>query len=233
MSPSKSPPIANQLLAALPKKDYQGMQRHLEEVPLVLEVIIYRPNDEISDVFFPNSGIVSLLAGANERATLEVGLVGREGMVGLGTFLGVSSSLNRAVVQGVGSAMKMKATALRKECNNGGALPRILQRYAHSVLTQVTQSAVCNQFHSVDARLARWLLMTHDRIGDDEFQLTQEFLSNMLGVRREGVSKAASDLQKRKLISYSRGRLRVLDRLGLQASSCGCYQIIKDESNSS
>lgn len=231
MSSSKSPPITNELLAYLPKKDYQSLQRHLEEVPLVFEKTVYTPGQLISDVFFPNSGIISLLAGANERATLEVGLVGKEGMVGLSAFLGVSSSLNRAVVQGAGSALKMKATALRKECSNGGTLPRILQRYAHSLLTQITQVAVCNQFHSIDARLARWLLMTHDRIGNDEFQLTQEFLSNMLGVRREGVSKAASDLQKRKLIRYSRGRLKVLDRAGLQASSCGCYQIIKDESD--
>jgi len=229
MSPAKGPPIANGLLAALPKKDYQGLQRHLEEVPLVFEATLYRPDVPISDVFFPNSGIVSLLAGAGERATLEVGLVGKEGMVGLSAFLGVCSSLNRTVVQGAGSAMKLKVTTLRRECNNGSALPSVLQRYAHSILTQVTQSAVCNQFHSVDARLARWLLMTHDRIGDDGFQLTQRFLSNMLGVRREGVSKAASDLQKRKLISYSRGYLRVLDRSGLEASSCGCYQIIRDE----
>lgn len=230
MSPSKSPPIQNHLLAALPRKDYLSLQRHLEEVPLVFEATLYHVAEPISDVYFPNAGIVSLLAGANERATLEVGLVGKEGMVGLSAFFGVSASLNRAVVQGAGSAMKLKVNNLRRECNNGSALPRVLQRYAHSILTQVTQSAVCNQFHLVDARLARWLLMTHDRIGDDEFQLTQQFLSNMLGVRREGVSKAASDLQKRKLISYSRGRLRVLDRSGLQATSCGCYQIIKDES---
>jgi CRP-like cAMP-binding protein len=230
MSPPKNPPIANQLLAALPKKDLQSLQRHLEEVPLIFGDTLFRPDEPINDVFFPNAGIVSLIAGNDERATLEVGLVGNEGIVGLNVFLGVNSSLNRAVVQGTGTALKMKATMLRKECNNGGALPRILQRYAHSVLTQITQAAICNQFHTVDARLARWLLMTHDRIGDDEFQLTQEFLSNMLGVRREGVSKAASDLQKRKLISYSRGRLKVLDRPGLQASSCGCYQVIRDES---
>jgi CRP-like cAMP-binding protein len=231
MSPSKSRPITNCLLAALPTKEYQALQRQLEEIPLVFEKILYRPLELVSDVYFPNSGIVSLLAGDNERATLEVGLVGREGMVGLNVFLGVSYSINRAVVQGVGSAMKMKGTALRKACNNGGALPLLLQRYSHSVMTQITQSAVCNQFHSVDARLARWLLMTHDRMGDDEFQLTQEFLSNMLGVRREGVSKAASELQKQKLIRYSRGRLKVLDRPGLEAISCGCYQIIRDESN--
>jgi CRP-like cAMP-binding protein len=230
---SKSPPIANSLLAALPKKDYQRLQPHLEEIPLVFEEILYQPHVLLSDVYFPNSGIISLLAGVNERSTLEVGLVGKEGMVGLGVFMGVNSSLNRAVVQGEGSAMKMKATSFRKASNHGGVLQQLLQRYSHSVLTQITQSAVCNQFHSVDARLARWLLMTHDRIGADEFQITQEFLSNMLGVRREGVSMAASDLQKRKLIRYSRGSLKVLDRAGLEATSCGCYEIIKNESNGS
>jgi CRP-like cAMP-binding protein len=230
MSLSISPPIANQLLAALPKKDYQGMVRHLEKIPLIFEEVIYRPNAPISDVYFPNSGIVSLLAGANERTTLEVGLVGNEGMVGLGAFLGVNTSVNRAVVQGAGSAMKMKASSLRKQCKDGGVFSRLLQRYSHSVLAQLTQSAVCNQFHSVDARLARWLLMTRDRMANDEFRLTQEFLSHMLGVRREGVSIAAGDLQKRKLIRYSRGCLRILDRPGLEAISCGCYEIIRDES---
>jgi CRP-like cAMP-binding protein len=233
MSPTKSPRIANQLLAALPKKDYQALQHHLEEIPLVFEEILYQPNVLISDVYFPNSGIVSLLAAVNGRATLEVGLVGKEGILGLAVFMGVSNSHNRAVVQGVGSAMKMKATAFRKQCNDGGVLPRLLRRYSHSLMTQITQSAVCNQFHSVDARLARWLLMTHDRMGNDEFQLTQDFLSNMLGVRREGVSRAAADLQKRKMIEYSRGRLKVLDRAGLEATSCGCYEVIMEESKSS
>jgi CRP-like cAMP-binding protein len=233
MPPTKSPPIANQLLAALPKKDYERLQPHLEEVPMAFEEILYQPNVLLSDIYFPNSGIVSLLAGINERSTLEVGLVGKEGVVGLGVFMGVSSSLNRAVVQGAGSAMKMKATAFRRLSNHGGALQQLLQRYSHSVLTQISQSAVCNQFHAVDARLARWLLMTHDRMGNDEFRITQEFLSHMLGVRREGVSKAAGDLQKRKLIRYNRGNLKVLDRAGLEATSCGCYEIIRDESKRS
>jgi len=144
--------------------------------------------------------------------------------------MGVKASQNRAVVQGAGSAMKMKATAFRRECNNGGALPRLLQRYTHSLLTQITQSAVCNQFHSVEARLARWLLMTHDRMATDEFQLTQEFLSNMLAVRRECVNKAAGKLQKCNLISYSRGNLKVLDRAGLEGAACGCYDIINESS---
>jgi len=227
MSLSKNPLIANQLLAALPKKEYQALQ--LEEIPLVFEQIIYKPQVAMSDVYFPNSGIISLLAGLNERATLEVGMVGNEGIVGLTIFMGVNESQNRAVVQGAGSAMKMKATLFRRECNNGGALPRLLQRYTHSLLTQITQAAVCNQFHSIEARLARWLLMTHDRMGEDEFQLTQEFLSNMLAVRRECVNKAAKTMQKLNLITYSRGRLKVLDRAGLEATSCGCYEIIKKQ----
>ena len=230
MSPSKSSLIPNQLLAALPKKEYQALRSQLEEIPLVFEQIIYKPEVAMSDVYFPNSGIISLLAGLNERATLEVGMVGKEGIVGLAVFMGVKESQNRAVVQGAGSAMKMKAKAFRRECDSGGALSHLLQRYTHSLLTQITQSAVCNQFHSVEARLARWLLMTHDRMEADEFQLTQEFLSNMLAVRRECVNKAAGKMQKRKLIAYSRGRLTVLDRAGLEAVSCGCYEIIKKQS---
>jgi CRP-like cAMP-binding protein len=230
MSPLNSLPLNNKLLAALPKKDFEELRRHLEEVPLVFGEVLYRPNTPIADVYFPNSGIISLLAGVNERSTLEVGFVGNDGMVGLGVFLGVNSSPNRAVVQGSGSAMKMKATTFRRNCQSNGTLPRLLNRYAHTVLMQVTQYAVCNQFHTVDARLARWLLMTSDRMGDNEFQLTQEFMSNMLGVRREGVSLAAGNLQKRKLISYSRGRLKVLDRLGLETTTCSCYAFIKSTS---
>ena len=233
MSPAKNPPIANKLLSALPKKEYQALRAQLEEIPLVFEEILYRPEILISDVYFPNRGVISLLAGVNERATLEVGLVGKEGILGLAVFMGVNTSQNRAVVQGAGSAMKMKAADFRKECNNGGALPRLLQRYTHSLLTQITQTTVCNQFHSIEARLARWLLMTHDRIEADEFQLTQEFLSNMLAVRRECVNKAAGKLQKRNLIRYRRGNLRVLDRAGLEATSCGCYEIINHESSRS
>lgn len=230
MSPLKTLPPTNKLLAALPKKDYEGLSRHLEEVPLVFGEVLYRPNTPIADVYFPNRGIISLLAGVNERSTLEVGFVSDDGMVGLGVFLGVNSSPNRAVVQGAGSALKMKATIFLRQCQSNSTLQRVLQRYAHSVLMQVTQYAVCNQFHTVDARLARWLLMTNDRMGNNEFQLTQEFMSNMLGVRREGVSMAAGNLQKRKLIKYSRGRLQVLDRLGLEATTCSCYAIIKSTS---
>jgi CRP-like cAMP-binding protein len=221
----------NVLLGGLTRKEYQRLLPHLQEIPLILEETLYQPGDLISDVYFPNSGIVSLLAGEPGRFTLEVGLVGSEGMVGLPIFMGITTSRNHAVVQGQGFAARMKAVTFRKECNNGSALSRVMRRYTHSLLTQITQSAVCNQFHSIDARLARWLLMTHDRMGQDEFPLTQEFLSHMLGVRREGVSRAASGLQRRKLIAYSRGRLKVLDRPGLEATSCGCYEIIRDEAS--
>ena len=229
MSPAKNNRIPNRLLATLPNKDYQELLPHLREVPLNFGDILYTPQDLINDVYFPNAGIISLIAGAKEQTSLEVGMVGNEGMVGINVFLGVNTSPNRGVVQGAGSALKLKATALRRATRNGGALSRILQRYTHSVLTQITQSAVCNQFHSIDARLARWLLMTQDRMADDEFQLTQNFVSHMLGVRREGVSIAAANLQRRELIRYSRGRLRVLNRKGLEGASCDCYEYVRRE----
>jgi len=219
----------NRLLATLPKKEYQRLLPNLEEIPLLFEQIVFEAGAPILDVYFPTSGVVSLLAAAEERATLEVGLVGREGMVGLPVFMEVKTSSNRAVVQGAGSALRMKATVFRRECQDGGALPSLLRRYTHSVLTQISQTAICNRFHPIDARLARWLLMTRDRMGANEFQLTQEFLSSMLGVRREGVNKAAGILQQQHLISYSRGALTILKGAGLEAIACECYGIIKDE----
>jgi CRP-like cAMP-binding protein len=231
MTPTKRVPQTNALLGKLPKKEYQRLLTLMEETPLKLGQPIYQSGELINDVYFPNSGIISLLAGERERATLEVGLIGREGMVGLPVFMGVGTSRHYAVVQGEGIALRMKAAKLSKECNNGSPLARVMKRYTHSLLTQVTQSAVCNQFHTIEARMARWLLMSHDRMIVDEFTLTQEFLSHMLGVRREGVSRAASELQKRKLIRYSRGTLKILDRQGLEATSCLCYQTIRDEAS--
>lgn len=222
-------PPTNRLLAALPKDEYQRLLPKLEPFPLVFGEVIYDPGDRIRSVYFPTSGIISLLAAVEDRATLEVGIVGREGVVGLPAFMGVKTSANLAVVQGAGAAMRMKVAAFQSECENGGSLPRILRRYTHSRLTQIAQGAACNRFHPIDARLARWLLMTRDRMGADDFKLTQEFLSNMLGVRREGVNKAAGGLQDQNLISYSRGNLLILDRVGLEAIACHCYGIIKAE----
>ncbi|HLL77570.1 MAG TPA: Crp/Fnr family transcriptional regulator [Pyrinomonadaceae bacterium] len=227
-----SPPIANRLLAALPVKEYRRLLPQLERFTMPLAEVLYEPGDPIRHVYFPNDSIVSLLSVVAERSTLEVGLVGNEGMAGIPVFMGVGTSRNRALVQGAGTAMRMKAAALRTESERLGPLHRLLRRYSHSLLTQVAQTAACNRFHMVDARLARWLLMTHDRSQSDEFHMTQEFMSNMLGVRREGVNKAATALQRDELISYSRGHVRVLDRAGLEAVSCECYRVIKEESAS-
>jgi CRP-like cAMP-binding protein len=228
ITPLRAPPT-NRLLAALPKDEYQRLLPKLEPFPLAFGEVIYEFGDPIRNVYFPISGIISLLAAVDDRSTLEVGIVGREGMVGLPAFLGVNTSGNHAVVQGAGDAMRIKTSVFRTECDNGGSFPRLLRRYTHSRLTQISQGAACNRFHPIDARLARWLLMTRDRMGMDEFQVTQEFLSNMLGVRREGVNKAAGALQQQDLISYSRGNLLILDRAGLKGIACHCYGIIKTE----
>ena len=230
MSPAKrNGPATNRLLAALPKKDRQRLLPDLEAVTLTFGDILFEPGDRLRHVYFPDDSIISLLSAVEDRELLEVGMVGNDGMAGLSVFMGVKESRTRGLVQGTGGAMMMTAAALRREAGNGGALPKLLLRYSHSLLTQISQSAACNRFHTVNARLARWLLMTHDRVEGDEFRLTQEFLSHMLGVRREGVTLAASALQKQQLIAYSRGHIRILDRAGLEAVSCKCYRVVKDE----
>ena len=221
----------NRLLATLPKKEYERLLPGLKRIPLNFGEVLYEPGDIMKHVYFPNDSIVSLLSAMPERSTLEVGMVGNEGFAGLAIFMGVNVSQTRALVQGAGSAMRMTAAAVRHEANHLGALHRLMHRYSHSLLTQVSQSVACNHFHSVEARLARWLLMTSDRLGLEEFRLTQDFMSNMLGVRREGVNKAAGTLQTAKLIRYSRGLITILDRRGLEANSCECYAIIKAESD--
>jgi CRP-like cAMP-binding protein len=228
-SKQRNTSVANRLLAALSKKDYQNLLTGLEPVKLTFGDILFEPGDNIRHVYFPTSGIVSLLSTVGEGEHVEVGIVGNEGMVGLPAFMGVSKSRTRALVQGEGHALRLNVAELRKELSNGSALHKLLHRYTHSLMTQISQSAACNRFHQVNQRLARWLIMTHDRIEGDEFRLTQEFLSHMLGVRREGVTLAAGALQKQKLISYSRGQIKILDRAGLEATSCKCYEVVKDE----
>jgi CRP-like cAMP-binding protein len=222
---------ANRLLAMLPGKEYRRILPELKRTTLSFGEVLYEPGDRIRHVYFPNNSIVSLLSAVGDSSTLEVGMVGNEGMTGLPIFMGVDVSTTRALVQGSGSAMKMTSGAMRHEANRLGSLHRLLHRYSHSLLTQISQSSACNRFHTVDARLARWLLMTGDRLGEDQFRLTQDFMSNMLGVRREGVNKAAGALQAKKLIRYSRGNLAILNRTGLEAASCACYAITKAESD--
>lgn len=221
----------NRLLASLPKMEYKRLLPNLRTVNLTFGEPLYEPGDAIKYVYFPNNSIISLISKLTETSCLEVGMVGNEGMAGLPVFMGMSLSPTRAVVQGSGTAMRMSSAAIRTEANRLGNLHQLLHRYSHSLLTQVSQSSVCNRFHLVDARLARWLLMTKDRLGAEEFPLTQEFLANMLGVRREGVSKAAGALQADNLIRYTRGVITILNRRGLEAKSCPCYAIIKADTD--
>lgn len=224
-----TPRSTNCLLAALPLAEYQRLLPAIEQVDLSYGEDIYKKGDVISNVYFPESGIISLLAAIEDSAMLEVGIVGNEGMIGLPVFLGVETSNNRAIVQGKGAAMKLKTADLIKECDRGGALPKILRRFTHSLMVQISQSAVCFRFHQVEARLARWLLMTSDRMRSNEFQITQDFLANMLGVRREAVNKSAVILQGLDLISYNRGKMKILSCAKLEKISCLCYAVIKAE----
>jgi CRP-like cAMP-binding protein len=230
MSPRKiSEPIRNRLLAALPKKEYQRLLPDLEAVTLTFGDILFEPGDRLRHVYFPQNSVISLLFAVDDRELLEVGLIGNDGMAGLPVFMGVNKSRTRGLVHGEGDAMRMKAATLRKEVSNCSSLYKLLHRYTYSLFTQITQTAACNRFHQAKARLARWLLMTHDRVEGDEFRLTQEFISHMLGVRREQVTLAASALQKKKLIRYSRGQIKILNRAGLEAAACKCYQVVKEE----
>jgi CRP-like cAMP-binding protein len=220
--------IANRLLAALPRKAYLRLQPGLVPVDLAFGKVLYEPGKPIRDVYFPSQSLVSLLTVVEGHLALEVGLVGREGMVGIPLALGIDASPVRALVQGGGQALRMNAARFRKELANSPPLQRELYRYVHALMAQISQTAGCNRFHVVQSRLARWLLMTRDRVGSGEFRMTQEFLSHMLGVRRVGVTEAAGALQRRKLIEYSRGNIRILDHRGLQNAACACYEGIKD-----
>ncbi|MDI1243488.1 MAG: Crp/Fnr family transcriptional regulator [bacterium] len=204
----------------------------MESVPLVFGEPIYAAGEAIKQIYFPESGIISLLSEVDKDSTLEVGIVGSEGLTGVSVFLGVGTSPNRAVVQGAGTARTMSPRSFLAACRSSEKLSQTVRRFIHSLLTQISQSAVCNRYHLIDDRLSRWLLMTHDRMRSDEFEITQDFLSNMLGVRREAVNKAAGDLQRRGLISYKRGHLTVIYRAGLEAAACPCYKLIRQQYDS-
>lgn len=221
-------PVANSLLAALPSKEYQRLLTGFEPVTLTFGEVLYQPGEPIRHTYFPNDCLVSLLAVVEGRTVLEIGLVGSEGMVGIPLALGVGVSPVRALVQRTGTAMRMISARFLHEFRQNPSLQRELFRYTHALMAQTTQIAACSRFHLLEARLARSLLMTCDRVQSNEFRLTHEFLAHMLGVRRVGVTKAAGALQQRKLISYSRGGIRILDREGLEAASCRCYQIVKN-----
>ena len=228
MPAAKHPATVNHLLATMPRPALQRMLSGLESVTLTYGQVLYEPAGKISYVYFPLDCLVSLLTAVDKDRILEVGMVGNEGMVGMPMVLGIGQSAVRALVQGSGTALRMPAARFRAEFKKNLMLQRALFRYTHLLMAQVSQTAACNRFHEADTRLARWLLMTGDRLHSAEFTLTHDFLAHMLGVRRVGVTKAAEELRRRKLIVYTRGKIKILDRKGLESAACTCYRIVKD-----
>ena len=217
---------SNRILESIPSRDCQRLNDQLDSVSLKFGQVLYEPGKAIRYVYFPTNCLISLLTAVDRRRTLEVGMVGNEGMAGMPFILGMGISGVRALVQGAGAALRMAAGPFRTEFDRNAALQHALYRYTYALMAQISQTAACNRFHDTEARLARWLLMTSDRVGSQDFALTQEFLAHMLGLRRVGVTEAASALKHRKLIDYTRGKLRILDMVGLRQASCSCYQIV-------
>ena len=220
-------PLEKQFLAALPTKAYRQLLPGLEAVDLPINQVLHAPGRPLRHIYFPSAGMVSLVYTTAQNSTVEIGIVGREGMVGLSALLGLPPLRNTAVVQIAGSGLRMEAGVARAEFKRGGLFHDLVLRYMGAFLAQVSQTAVCNCIHPMGERLCRWLLMSHDRVRPDAVRLTQEFLSQMLGVHRPGVSLAAEALQRVGLIAYARGKITILDRKGLEAAACECYAVSK------
>lgn len=229
---SKTPRVTNRLIAGVSSKDRAILLANCEPVDLTFGDRLSEADKPIRHVYFPLGGFISLVATLDGHQPLEMGLVGNEGMLGVTVKLGIKTAPMRAVVQGSGTALRMTVPDFMRLLGRTPAMFKILDRYLHVLMAQLTRSAACTRFHEIEPRLARWLLMTHDRAHADHFHLTHEFLADMLGVRRSGVSIAAGALQLRKLIGYSRGEIRILNRNGLEAASCECYDAMqKDYAN--
>jgi CRP-like cAMP-binding protein len=224
-------PRDNHLLATLSGAELERLEQHLEPVEMELGDVVYESGRELGHVYFPTTSIVSMLYVLESGASAEIAIVGREGVVGVSIFMGGATTPNRAVVQSAGSAYRMPARVIQGEFRRGGTMQHLMLRYTQSLLTQMAQTAVCNRHHSLDQQLCRWLLFSIDRLDRPEIDTTQELISNMLGVRREGVTEAAGKLQKAGVISYRRGHIKVLDRAALENMSCECYQVVRRETD--
>lgn len=222
-------PVENRLLASLPRDEYEGLLPRLQQVSFSLGQVVYEFGGHLDYVYFPTTSIVSLLYTMENGTSAEMGLTGNDGVVGIALFMGGGTMPNRAVVQSAGSAIQMKAKTLQDEFARGGEFQRLLLRYTQALITQISQTAVCNRLHSVEQQLCRWLLLSHDRVKADELIMTQELIADMLGVRREGVTVAAGHLQDVGAISYVRGHIKILDRPKLEATVCECYRVVKEE----
>jgi CRP-like cAMP-binding protein len=222
-------PRENHLLNALPDADYARLELQLELIPMRLGDVLYEPGAKLRHVYFPTSSIVSLLYVMEDGASAEIAIVGNEGILGISLFMGGETTPSRAVVQSAGHGYRLRAQLLKDEFGRFGLMMRLLLRYTQALITQMSQTAVCNRHHSIDQQLCRWLLLSLDRLSSNELSMTQELIANMLGVRREGVTEAAGKLQDAGLIRYRRGKITVLDRPGLEARCCECYQVVKAE----
>jgi len=222
-------PRNNHLLAALPESEWQRWQQFLEKVEMPLGQVLYEAGATLTHVYFPTTSIVSLLYVMENGASAEIAVVGNEGLVGISLFMGGESTPSRAVVQSAGHGLRLKAQLMKDEFDRAGPVLHLLLRYTQALITQMAQTAACNRHHTLDQQLCRWLLLSLDRLRANELAMTQELIANMLGVRREGVTEAALKLQHAGLISYSRGRITVLDRAGLEQRTCECYAVVKRE----
>jgi CRP-like cAMP-binding protein len=222
-------PRQNHLIASLPDAEWQRWLPDFEQVDLPLGHVLYEAGNTLAHMYFPTTAIVSLLYVLESGASAEIAVVGNDGLVGIALFMGGGSTPSRAVVQSAGRGYRLKASKMQEEFNRGGVVMHLLLRYTQSLISQMSQTAVCNRHHSLDQQLCRWLLMSIDKLQGNELVMTQELIANMLGVRREGVTEGATKLQKAKLIKYSRGHITVLDRAGLEKRACECYEVVKKE----
>ena len=229
MPTSGHDPKQNHILAALPAADYARLLPDLELINMPLGWALYESGDRLAHLYFPTSSIVSLLYVMENGSSAEIAVTGNEGVVGISLFMGGESTPSRAVVQSAGEGYRLKAGLLRHEFGLAGNLQRLALRFTQALLTQMAQTAVCNRHHSLDQQLCRWLLLSLDRLPNNELRMTQELIANMLGVRREGVTQAAGKLQEAGIIEYSRGHIRVLDRTRLEGQVCECYAVVKKE----